>query len=66
MINCFITLGIGETCLIDNGRCRHPCTAYGKRRLSLNKTILKTIEYSLTIAGLLIGMLFLVLIIRGT
>jgi hypothetical protein len=32
----------------------------------MNKTILKAIQYGLTTAGLLIGMLFLVLIIRGT
>lgn len=32
----------------------------------MNKNILKTIEYGLTAAGLLIGLLFIVLIIRGT
>jgi len=31
----------------------------------MNKTILKTIEYGLTVAGLLIGILFVVLIVRG-
>lgn len=31
----------------------------------MNKTILKTIEYALTTAGVLIGILFIVLIIRG-
>jgi hypothetical protein len=31
----------------------------------MNKSILKAIEYSLTAAGLLIGILFIVLIIRG-
>jgi hypothetical protein len=31
----------------------------------MNKTILKAIEYILTAAGLLIGILFIVLIIRG-
>ncbi len=32
----------------------------------MNKTLLKAIEYGLTTAGLLIGMLFLALIIHGT
>jgi hypothetical protein len=32
----------------------------------MNKNILKTIEYGLTAAGLLIGIVFLVLIIQGT
>ncbi len=31
----------------------------------MNKTILKAIEYGLTAAGLLIGVLFIILIIRG-
>jgi hypothetical protein len=31
----------------------------------MDKTILKAIEYILTAAGLLIGILFIVLIIRG-
>ncbi len=31
----------------------------------MNKTMLKAIEYILTAAGLLIGILFIVLIIRG-
>ena len=31
----------------------------------MNKSILKTIEYVLTAAGLLIGVLFLVLIVGG-
>jgi len=31
----------------------------------MNKTILKAIEYVLTAAGFLIGILFMVLIIRG-
>lgn len=35
------------------------------RVLLMNKSILKAIEYSLTAAGLLIGILFIVLIIRG-
>ncbi len=32
----------------------------------MNESVLKVIKYGLTTAGLLIGMLFLVLIIRGT
>ncbi len=32
----------------------------------MNKSVLKAIKYGLTTAGLLIGVLFLVLIIRGT
>jgi hypothetical protein len=31
----------------------------------MNKTILKAIEYGLTAAGLIIGLLFIVLIVRG-
>lgn len=31
----------------------------------MNKNILKAIEYGLTTAGLLIGILFIVLILRG-
>jgi hypothetical protein len=31
----------------------------------MNKSILKAIEYGLTAAGLIIGILFIVLIIRG-
>ncbi len=31
----------------------------------MNKTVLKAIEYVLTAAGVLIGILFIVLIIRG-
>ncbi len=31
----------------------------------MNKALLKTIEYGLTAAGLLIGILFIVLIVRG-
>jgi hypothetical protein len=31
----------------------------------MNKNILKAIEYGLTAAGLLIGLLFIVLIVRG-
>jgi len=34
------------------------------RLFGMNKTILKAIEYGLTAAGLLIGILFIVLIIR--
>jgi hypothetical protein len=33
--------------------------------IGMNKTVLKAIEYGLTAAGLLIGILFVVLIIRG-
>lgn len=33
--------------------------------LGMNKTVLKAIEYGLTAAGLLIGILFVVLIVRG-
>ena len=33
--------------------------------IGMNKTILKAIEYGLTAAGLLIGVLFIVLIVRG-
>ncbi len=38
----------------------------GVEVLRMNKTILKAIEYVLTSLGLLIGILFIVLIIRGT
>jgi hypothetical protein len=31
----------------------------------MNKTILKAIEYGLTTAGVIIGILFIILIIRG-
>lgn len=37
-----------------------------ERGLRLNKNILKAIEYALTAAGLLIGLIFIVLIVRGT
>ncbi len=36
------------------------------RCLYMNKTLLKMIEYGLTAAGLIIGILFIALIIRGT
>jgi len=65
MVNGFYTMEYGKTSFLIRGGDFNLRRKRVWRCLRMNKSILKAIEYGLTAAGLFIGILFIVLIIRG-